>query len=286
MQNYNEKILGDLRRVAEKNRVANAYLISGGTKEDRLFAGEAFAKLLVTSPADVIRPEQEKASLFSVDDVRRTICDTAYIKPYGTGKKVYLVENASLMNVQAQNALLKTLEEPPEYVVILLLAPNAETFLPTVLSRAVKINLAEEKTPEDNEGTAELLEGLGRVLADGQDMKIEEVIALLQQYRKDQKGTAEAAKIGRRGARDVTEFIRSWFCDVLVVKLGGTESLLRHKEAESAIRDAAERLSPEQIGEILKLAEEARARTEANVSFEFSYETLFLGIARIFEARL
>ena len=283
MQAYNEKILEELRQVVREKRIANAYLFAGGSPEDRLALAEAFAKMLVTSQADVIRPEQEKRHLFSVDDVRRTITDTAYIKPYGEGKKVYLIENAAMMNVQAQNALLKTLEEPPEYVVILLLSPNSEVFLPTILSRAVKLTLAEESNEATDEETKKLLAGMTRVLESGAELRIEEVIALLNEYKKSLKGSQEATEINRRGAREIAELIRTWFRDVLVVKLGGEDTLLHNKESRGAIRDAAKRLSPEKINEILNLTEEARERTESNVSFEYSFEALFMSIARIYK---
>ena len=51
------------------------------------------------------------------------------------------MDEAEKMNQQAQNALLKTIEEPPAYAVILLLTINAESFLPTILSRCVTLNL-------------------------------------------------------------------------------------------------------------------------------------------------
>ncbi|MBR5739574.1 MAG: hypothetical protein IKY02_06245, partial [Lachnospiraceae bacterium] len=269
MQEHNENILRELRGTVREKRIANAYLISGGSAEDRLFIAEAFAKMLVTSPADLIRPEQEKRHLFSVDDVRRTITGTAYIKPYGDGKKVYLIENAALMNVQAQNALLKTLEEPPEYVVILLLSPNSEVFLPTILSHSVKLTLSEGEEETSDEETAELLAGVTRVLESGQDMKIEEVIALLNEYKKSLRGVREATEVNRQGAREVAELVRSWYRDVLIVKLGGEDAMLKNKNSRGAIREAAKRLTPEEINEILRMTEEARTRTESNVSFEY-----------------
>ena len=283
MQAYNEKILEELRQVVREKRVANAYLIAGGSSEDRLAIAEAFSKMLVLSPADVIRPEQEKRHLFSVEDVRRTIANTAYVKPYGGGKKVYLIENAALMNVQAQNALLKTLEEAPEYVVILLLSPTAEAFLPTILSRAVKLTLAEGPNEASDEETKKLHDGMIRILEDGPELKIEEVIAGLSEYKKSLKGTQEPVEINRRGAREISDLVQSYFRDVLILKLGGAEALLENKESRGALRAAAEKLSPERINEILNMTEEARKRTESNVSFEYSFEALFLGIARIFK---
>lgn len=76
-----------------------------------------------------------------VDDVREQINDTIMIRPYSSYYKIYIVDEAEKMTVQAQNALLKTIEEPPSYAVIILITTNQEAFLPTILSRCVQMKL-------------------------------------------------------------------------------------------------------------------------------------------------
>lgn len=80
------------------------------------------------------------ANSFHVDVVRDVIKDV-YIKPNEADYKVYILGNADCMSVSAQNALLKVLEEPPEYVVFLLTAQTKSALLETVLSRSVVITL-------------------------------------------------------------------------------------------------------------------------------------------------
>lgn len=63
------------------------------------------------------------------------------MKPYNGKYKIYIVPDADMMTVQAQNALLKTIEEPPAYAVILLLTENANSLLPTICSRCVMLKL-------------------------------------------------------------------------------------------------------------------------------------------------
>ena len=89
---------------------------------------------------DIIYVTHEKTAI-SVDDVRRQINQDIVIKPYSSRYKIYLVDEAEKMNVQAQNALLKTIEEPPGYAVLILLTTNADAFLPTVRSRCVTLRL-------------------------------------------------------------------------------------------------------------------------------------------------
>ena len=80
-------------------------------------------------------------SSIGVDDIREQINDTIMIRPYSSYYKIYIVDEAEKMTVQAQNALLKTIEEPPAYAVIILLTTNPDAFLPTILSRCVQLKL-------------------------------------------------------------------------------------------------------------------------------------------------
>ena len=83
----------------------------------------------------------EKPASISVDEIREQVNNDIVIKPYSSRYKVYIIADADMMTVQAQNALLKTIEEPPEYAVILLLTENAEVLLPTIRSRCVMLKL-------------------------------------------------------------------------------------------------------------------------------------------------
>ena len=76
-----------------------------------------------------------------MDDIRTQVNNDIDVKPYSSEHKIYIIDEAEKMNQQAQNALLKTIEEPPAYAVIMLLTTNADTFLPTILSRCVTLNI-------------------------------------------------------------------------------------------------------------------------------------------------
>lgn len=90
---------------------------------------------------DIIYVSHEKPNTIGVDDIRTQINNDVDIKPYSSRYKVYIVDEAQKMNQQAQNALLKTIEEPPAYAVIMLLTTNADSFLPTILSRCITLNM-------------------------------------------------------------------------------------------------------------------------------------------------
>lgn len=80
------------------------------------------------------------ANSFHVDTVRNIIND-AYVQPNEADYKIYILANAHCMNQNAQNALLKILEEPPKYVVFILTTNSKSALLSTVLSRSVCVSL-------------------------------------------------------------------------------------------------------------------------------------------------
>ena len=96
----------------------------------------------------VIAPEEGKARpSISVKAIRETIAAGAFTKPYKGPFKIYIVDRAEKMTEEAQNALLKILEEPPSYIVIMLLATDEESLLETVRSRCVIFHT--ESVPEE-----------------------------------------------------------------------------------------------------------------------------------------
>ncbi len=98
----------------------------------------------------IIRPDkpEDNPTTVSVGNIRNNINGTVEVRPYEALYKIYLIEHAECMNQQAQNALLKTLEEPPQYVVIMLLASNSDAFLPTIISRVIEIKAGERDVKE------------------------------------------------------------------------------------------------------------------------------------------
>ncbi|MBE7038132.1 MAG: hypothetical protein E7404_04430 [Ruminococcaceae bacterium] len=92
-----------------------------------------------TNPDIVIVSNEDKAEI-SVMKIRDMVREV-FIKPSVSPKKIFIIENAHLMNDAAQNALLKVIEEPPEYAMFLLLCDNKNKILPTILSRCTVISV-------------------------------------------------------------------------------------------------------------------------------------------------
>ena len=90
---------------------------------------------------DSIRIMHDKPNTIGGGYIRTQVNDDIMIRPYSSKYKIYIIADADMMSVEAQNALLKTIEEPPEYAVIMLLTENAETLLPTIRSRCVMMKM-------------------------------------------------------------------------------------------------------------------------------------------------
>lgn len=97
-------------------------------------------KIFAGGHPDVITVDSDKATVPIA--VIREMCKNAYIRPNEGKRKIYFIPRAQDMQAPAQNALLKVLEEPPDYCVFILMTNNAEKILPTLRSRAVELTLS------------------------------------------------------------------------------------------------------------------------------------------------
>lgn len=157
-QILHEEILNNLINNVRQNRTQQAYIFEGADGVGNYEGALLFANALVctgenqpckmcpaclmasasTHPDIHMIVHENKKKVISVEQVRKVITD-AYIKPFENGKKVYIIRYGDDITPQAQNALLKILEEPPQYAVFIILAENTNALLPTILSRSTVI---------------------------------------------------------------------------------------------------------------------------------------------------
>lgn len=165
----NERIIKRLKLAIENKRLSHAYIFDGARGMGKGIMANTFAKALNceeggTSPCgkciscqtfesgnnpDIIYVRKNEGDReIKVDTIRNLINKSVDIKPYRNRYKVFIIENADTMNIAAQNAFLKTLEEPPEYAVFLLLAENYNKLLVTILSRCQRFSMQIVPTEE------------------------------------------------------------------------------------------------------------------------------------------
>lgn len=316
-----EQIKEHLRNALSTGKVSHAYIINGEKSSGKEFIAKVFAmalqcegegekpcqecssckKALSGNHPDIIRVTHEKPNTISVEDIRVQVNADVAVKPYSSAHKVYLIGEAEKMTAQAQNALLKTLEEPPEYVVIILLTSNAGSLLPTILSRSVVLNMKPVRddlvkrylcgqlhVPDyqaevcaafarGNIGKAKALassEDFEQIKAEAlsllkyiQDMDLNEIVAAVK------KITEYKLEIN-----DYLDICAIWYRDALLFKATNDVNHLIFREELQALRRTAQRSSYEGIENIIEALDTAKKRLDSNVNFELVMELLMLTI--------
>lgn len=314
-------IVEHFQNVISQKTVSHAYIINGEKNSGKEFIASIVARTLqcekheveacgecksckqalTNNQPDIKIITHEKPNTIGVDDVREQIVEDIIIKPYSSEYKIYIIPEAEIMTVQAQNALLKTLEEPPAYAVIILLTSNISALLDTILSRCVVLNMRpvedklvrkyltmEMQVPDyqadvcvafarGNIGKAKALASSEdftnikkesvRVLKNIQDMNIDQVMESVRRL------TEYKVNID-----DILDLMMIWYRDVLLFKATNDINDLIFKEEVSDIVKRASFSTYEGIEEIINAIEKTKARLKANVNFELAIELMLLSI--------
>ena len=314
-----EDIIRHFKSSIEMDKISHAYIINGETGSGKHTLATAFAKTLqcekgMTDPCndcqsckqvetenhpDIITVTHEKPGVISVDEIREQVLDTICVKPYKSKYKIYIIPDAQLMNVQAQNALLKTIEEPPEYGILILLTSNSDKMLSTVLSRCMVLNtkpvrerdmleylqkemgLSEERAyfcldfAQGNIGKAiklaandeyvQVIDSVVSVLKKIQELDVDDLT----------KAVSDIEKF-KMSIDDYMDLMMMWYRDVLMLKVTGNVDKLLFKGEYSALKKQAGMLSYQRIEEKIDAIMRAKVRIDVNANFDVTMELLLL----------
>lgn len=142
-----ENIIGheENKKLLENNlmqdSISHAYLFSGKKGIGKCLIAKEFARSILnvdkleSSPDFKYISKKEDKKDIIIEQIRKELIDDVYQAPVASNKKVYIIDDAECLNIASQNALLKTLEEPPKYVVVILVSSNVSAFLTTIMSR-------------------------------------------------------------------------------------------------------------------------------------------------------
>lgn len=318
-----ETIKEHMQSAIRLGKVSHAYIINGGLGAGKKMLAGIFAKTLqcenmqdTVNPCnkchsciqtdsnnqpDIIWVRHEKPASIGVDDVRNQIISDMQIKPYSSRYKIYIIDEAEKLTVAAQNALLKTIEEPPAYGIVIFLTTNADIFLQTILSRCVMLDLrpisnsiveqyikdhydvsdyerrfathfaqgkiGRAKTIIESTEFAHLKQEVMSVIRNAKDMTAGDIIAVVNEV-KNYKLTID----------DYLDLLAMWFRDVLLFKSTNDTNYLIFSDEISLIKTQAQTMSYEGIQDILNSIDKVKIRLKANVNFELCIELLIMAI--------
>jgi len=307
-----EDIISHFRSSIETGRVAHAYIIGGDENSGRSTLAYCFAKALQCEKGgsescdeckschqaethnhpDIIFVEKgEDDSVMSIETIREQVVSSIQIKPYSSKYKIYIIEDGEKMTVEAENALLKTIEEPPEYGIIIIITTNPEKLLPTIRSRCITVmtHPVKERDIHDYLTTTydisekranfavEYAQGnLGKaiLIATNEDygQLVQSVVELetniFDMNAEDIEAAIKACTQHKLSISDYLDLMMMWYRDILIIKVTGNPDRVIYKEQYLTIREQAKYLSFNELEAKAQAIENAKKRIEANANME------------------
>lgn len=325
-----EKQIEKLNGARLSDRLSHAYIISGdrgagkrsiagawalellcerqnreretGRKGYACLSCHSCRQVMAESHPDLIFIRHEKPASIGVDEIREQVSDTIRIRPFLGGKKIYIIPEAEKLTAAAQNALLKNIEEPPEYAIIILLTANETALLDTIRSRCVSMALRGldaaviescliNRLGADKENAAVCAAysggSLGKAIeAAGSEefaSAYRENISILKNIygNADITGFLALLKAREESINDFLELCRIWYRDILIIKRAGTQEGIILKNEYRSLRELARRYDYKDLNSCIEAIEEADSRLRANVNTEFATELMLLRLSGV-----
>lgn len=287
----------------ENDKLSHAHLIIGAegigkSLIARIFALKILGKTIEKEYADIINYRPKKIS-FGVDEVRNIIEEVSK-KPYEGDKKVIIIHKGDKLTIQAQNALLKTIEEPPKGVYIILLSESLELMLETIKSRCQIYKLTPLKRNEMEQYIGRLgniqedkrlvalaySEGIPgraeRVLKDDKLSELRQlIIELLREINTKNKSIIleYEEKLGtyKEQKEEVLNLLISFIRDIVVYKELEDRDKIINIDKYNDIKILTEELSYKKLNSMLEYIKNTRIKFKNNVSYSMAISVMLIG---------
>lgn len=305
MEEYigHKKIIDGFKKRAESNTLSHAHLIVGAngigkSKVADIFSSLILNKELFKANVDSIEYRPKKASI-GVDDVREII-EEVNKKPYEGDKKVITIFSGEKLTIQAQNALLKTIEEPPKGVFIIILTTSIEIILETIKSRCQIYKL----TPLSNEEIQSyILKKYGNIntidfspalsYAGGIPGRLEKFIddEELQEARKvvlelireiNDKNVESILKYEKKLLKykdekeELLGIIEGFIRDIIVYKEVSDKKFIINSDKKKEIEELVNLMSYKKLNSMIDAVKELRRNLESNSNFSINLNIMLM----------
>lgn len=314
-----KNIVNILENTVAGNKISNAYLFVGDDGIGKRFMAEYFA-MMVNCKSKVYKPcfkcgscikmssknhpdtfvIEPDGNSIKVETIRDFVIKEMNIKPYQSYKKIFIIDDAHKMTAAAQNALLKTLEEPPLYGLFILTAPKREELLPTIVSRCNVVRFTKESVENiknylvfehniDKEKASVLA-----VIADGNfkeadKLSNEEYIRLrieLIDIINEIIGSSIFSVLdkytyfetNKDKIDDIIKMMMLYFRDIFIYKNTGDPAGIKNVDMVEKVKNLSVRLTNFRLNNIINRIEQFNANLKLNVNYQLAVENLLLNI--------
>ena len=244
------------------------------------------------------------SSSFGVDDVRNIINEVNK-KPYESDKKVLILYRCDKLTTQAQNALLKTIEEPPKGVYLILLSDSLEVILDTIKSRCQIYKLTplnkeeisayiEDKytdlTSDDKKSALAYSAGVpGKVdgfIGDENLKRLRDIcIELFEDILKREQGIVlkyeQMLKNSKDNKIELLNILLSYIRDIMIFKELNNSELIVNFDKVYKIKDISRGMSYKKLDSMLEYIKEARINLNSNTNYSMTISVLLMGFAEV-----
>lgn len=313
-----KNILRLFNKILDSQKLANAYLFVGEDGLGKEFMAKYLSMMLnctnnikpcLSCPSclqmisgnhpDIFFIEPDGSSI-KVETIRNVVINNVYVKPYNSFKKVFIIKEAEKMTEQAQNSILKTLEEPPEYGLFILTASKMEGLLPTIVSRCEIIRFTRETDDvienylinEKNIDEVEAKKiasiangnyGKSNLLVDEDYSRIRSGLGdiLYNTINQDKAIRLENFKFfdeNREKIDEIIDIMISFFRDLMVLKLLGSEEHIINKDMIDKLRLLSTNLTGYKLNNIINEIEDLNFNLKSNVNYQLAIENFLLNI--------
>ena len=308
---YFEKIRGQrfakkyLSNSIKSNMISHAYMFEGPSGVGKNTMARELATTLLemenlfNSPDYIeITPDGNSIKIAQIRKLQSDIL----VKPYKS-YKIYVIDEAQKMTVEAQNALLKTLEEPPKYAIIILITNNKESLLDTIKSRCeiIKftpiplVEVADYLTQTGvDKNRASLLANFSRgsmqkaiELSESEDFHImrDEVQKYVETFLTgsmlDIMDIQSSIEKYKDNITNVLDLLVNYFRDIMMVKENVDSSMIINLDRLVFIKNMSSKITYSQLSKIIDIIEETKNKLRSNCNFNISIQVMTLNIYEV-----
>ena len=311
----------NLQNAIKKGQVSHSYLFEGEESIGKRMVALSFAKTLLCKKQglqpcnncnsclkfdnfnhpdfELIEPEKDKIKR----DEIKNIIDNINIAPLESPRRIFIIDNSDKIGVEGQNALLKTLEEPPSYINIILITSNINKLIPTILSRCERIKFYPvetkkigeflvskyDKTIEEASFISHFTKGsVGRAITLSETPEFfemrEEVLNIIDSIIKGDKFKAFSSMDfflnNKEDYEEILDIIIYWFRDLILYKELGNTELLVNKDKTSLLSSQSF-LKEGQINDIINRIMDTKKDIRGNVNYQLAMETMLLSMQEV-----